>query len=871
MAGKRKSPRKEPARPDEGAGAAPERPARGPLRRVPAAALVVVLAILCFADVVFLRRGFYLEDLTLYHHPMKKMVRDAMRSGELPEWNPRLGAGQPMAANPAYEVFYPGQWPVLLFDYDRAFQLHIVLHLVLAALGMYLLARSSGLGGPAAILAGVAYGAGGPLVSLVKLLPFLFAMTWLPYIAMFARRFLITRSGRDFALASLFLGVQAIVSEPVTLLQTWALVALYAVYRGWTTEGGRVRQCARNLLSAGAMVATGIFVAAVQFLPALDHARDSVRARGFSWEVASNWSMPPQRLLEIAFPGLLRELFAGPSRSMMAALYGSDLPYVTSLYAGLAVIILALCGLTLRQRGWQWAALVLVVSVVVASGSHTPLFRLLYDSHLFSSIRYPEKFILGGLFVLVVWSAHGAERLFSLDRSMLRRAIALTVAWSAIALVAALLASPDLPQVPADKIRPGQLLVSPRVYWLENLARGAAMLAILYGLASRKRTALWSGALVAFTVAELVIERRQIAPTIGLDYFARPSVLSGIRTDGAPHRVYHRAETTWWHDAEPIAAAYSEDEPSVWWSFRNAAFPSIPAAWGTELVLHDDLDETILTPTAEFRDMFLRVHDEHRTDLEETMLSMSNVTAELVFRRPEEAIAEAAGDRSKAIPVRVVERGPAPRYYFATRIERARDSGEFLGRFLAGGWPEGVAFADVEPFAPAAGTVRHATQSWNRISLDVESQGRGLLVISVTPHKYWRATIDGRPAELRRVNIGYQGLEVPAGRHAIEMRYRNPLIPAGAGISLAALLALGTIAARPRNASASDQVRRRDVIPASSARRNLASRERLSLPSEMSIVRHLRDPSRRASRDTRDDISGSSIAPPAPEPSIHVG
>jgi len=42
-----------------------------------------------------------------------------------------------------------------------------------------------------------------------------------------------------------------------------------------------------------------------------------------------------------------------------------------------------------------------------------------------------------------------------------------------------------------------------------------------------------------------------------------------------------------------------------------------------------------------------------------------------------------------------------------------------------------------------------------------------------------------------RHGVGYQGIVVPAaGRHVVEMRYRNPLIAVGAAISLAALLAL---------------------------------------------------------------------------------
>jgi uncharacterized membrane protein YfhO len=85
----------------------------------------------------------------------------------------------------------------------------------------------------------------------------------------------------------------------------------------------------------------------------------------------------------------------------------------------------------------------------------------------------------------------------------------------------------------------------------------------------------------------------------------------------------------------------------------------------------------------------------------------------------------------------------------------------------------------------------------NTARIVVETQGRALLVMSVTPHKYWRVTIDGAEAESLRVNVGFQGVIVPsAGRHVIEMRYRNPLVAVGAGVSLLSLLALAFITMR---------------------------------------------------------------------------
>jgi uncharacterized membrane protein YfhO len=73
--------------------------------------------------------------------------------------------------------------------------------------------------------------------------------------------------------------------------------------------------------------------------------------------------------------------------------------------------------------------------------------------------------------------------------------------------------------------------------------------------------------------------------------------------------------------------------------------------------------------------------------------------------------------------------------------------------------------------------------------------------MSVTPHKYWRITIDGRRVPPIVTNIAYQGIVVPAGRHRVQMVYINDLVRTGGVISIsgAALLALLAIVPRRRN------------------------------------------------------------------------
>jgi hypothetical protein len=71
--------------------------------------------------------------------------------------------------------------------------------------------------------------------------------------------------------------------------------------------------------------------------------------------------------------------------------------------------------------------------------------------------------------------------------------------------------------------------------------------------------------------------------------------------------------------------------------------------------------------------------------------------------------------------------------------------------------------------------------------------------MSVTAHKYCNISIDERRVTPIRTNVAYQGVNVPAGRHRITMRYRNPLVPLCGAISALAIAALTFVAVRWRN------------------------------------------------------------------------
>ena len=91
---------------------------------------------------------------------------------------------------------------------------------------------------------------------------------------------------------------------------------------------------------------------------------------------------------------------------------------------------------------------------------------------------------------------------------------------------------------------------------------------------------------------------------------------------------------------------------------------------------------------------------------------------------------------------------------------------------------------------PAQGAVSLSYPSDSSAVLDAASDTGGVVVLHDTFATGWKATIDGRAAEVFAVNVLSRGVVVPKGSHRIRMSYLPPGLIAGAATSAATLLAM---------------------------------------------------------------------------------
>ncbi|HEX7419805.1 MAG TPA: hypothetical protein VF505_07950, partial [Thermoanaerobaculia bacterium] len=500
---------------------------------------------------------------------MKRIVRDAMLSGEFPFWNRAYSNGQPIAANPAYELFYPPQWLILIGSYPFGFALHIVFHVYAALVGMFLLLRQMTLGRAAAIFGALSFGMGGLMCGSMTMLPTFFVWALAPLVGWAVLRALVIPSAAEreesgwwafprpdsIALAALLAGMQLVIGEPMALLQVWLLIA------AGTLVFGR-----RRLGVLATIVVLAVLVAAVQLIPAIDHARDSARSRGIAYNVVRQYSMPPVRPLEIAVPHLFGvfDPFAGGYWG--AGAFDRNAPYLYSIYNGIAVAILALAGFLMRARGSRTVAGLGIVSYVLAIGDRTPLLHILYATGIARGIRYPEKFAALGVVAITIFAATIADRLLKDDIQARRAALiaaAIVTGVSAVLVVWSLGPSPFFSH--------WQTLA--RTEWLIGLAFAATATALLFALPHMQRR-YWLLLAFTFVLLDITLLGNEIVTRMPKPFFSPPDVVTSFEPDHHAYAVMHRGDWTDDPNNHQLRGAFGP------WFARNGLEPFTPASWG---------------------------------------------------------------------------------------------------------------------------------------------------------------------------------------------------------------------------------------------------------------------------------------------------
>jgi hypothetical protein len=124
------------------------------------------------------------SDAVTAHWPNALFLRESLLRGEFPLWRETTMGGQPFAANPLNKTAYPPQWLVILLPSALHLDLLIVLHLLIAAAGMWRWLRVVGLHDEAAAFGALAYALAPRVLGHLAAghLDVLYALAWWPWL-----------------------------------------------------------------------------------------------------------------------------------------------------------------------------------------------------------------------------------------------------------------------------------------------------------------------------------------------------------------------------------------------------------------------------------------------------------------------------------------------------------------------------------------------------------------------------------------------------------------------------------------------------------------------------------------------------------------
>jgi len=145
-------------------------------------------------------------------------------------------------------------------------------------------------------------------------------------------------------------------------------------------------------------------LAGVQWVPFYELKTQSIRSSGLPYGDAITWSFAWKDFLQFLLPDIFGYL-------QTTEKYWQNQSWLKTVYIGLAPIYFSLLFFIGKDKKRFLFATLMIISLLLALGGNTPIYKVLYKMPPFNAIRYPVKFLFLLFFVLSVTSALGLDRL----------------------------------------------------------------------------------------------------------------------------------------------------------------------------------------------------------------------------------------------------------------------------------------------------------------------------------------------------------------------------------------------------------------------------------------------------------------------------
>ncbi|MCH7952240.1 YfhO family protein [Patescibacteria group bacterium] len=730
--------------------------------------------------------GNFASDAIREIYPWRELAVNLLKNGELPLWNPYAFSGTPLLANMQSAIFYPVNVIFLLIqNFPFAWAAYIISAVLLSSLFMFLFLKSLKLSVASALFGSIAFAASGYMIVWLEWGVIAHAIIWLPLSLFAIKRWWESKKVRFLVLfvfsasSTIFAGYPQGAAYNLLIVASWFIFLL-------KTTAKRQRLSITLPVIVSAMFVIGITT--VQWVPTAQLYFHSAMRGEVSQSLSREAALPFPHFATVLAPDYFGNRVTD---DYWAKSRFSGVDYMDAdLYVGAVTLLFAAFALLKKKKTEEtkWLSVLLVLGVVL--GAKTPIISFIANLGIpVLSTGAAAKALVISIFALCALGAFGFQQMIDHKQPDKRR--------QAIWIVGGLYTVLFIVSVFLD---PTKAVIARKSLIIPGVAFSIGAFLLLKKSPTAARRTVVGSVLIAVLAGELLLHAEKILP-FSSPAFAYPKheLIEQLRARSGYERVagfWDSEIATNFPTAFRLYSTEGYDPLYIrrYGEFMTAAekgeLPDIVPRSDADITQTNETNRNRLIDLTSVKYIPAKVTNPEET-WEEEPLKYDPSRFKLVWQEGKFKIYENLHSLPKA------------KLFYNWRI--ISEDAEIIQTLYDQQFdPHKIVLLEKDPAIEqtedAEGKARIVSYKAMSVETETESKKPAILLLTDSYYPGWKATLDGKPAEILRANYTFRAIVVPRGKHIVVFRYEPKGFMLGAKISVVSifLLMFATVIFKPK-------------------------------------------------------------------------
>ncbi|RKX97525.1 MAG: hypothetical protein DRP55_08935, partial [Spirochaetes bacterium] len=365
-----------------------------------------------FREIVF--KGHLLggTDFISFYLEMKHFLYIQLHKyHSIPFWNPYIFGGMPFLAHFESTIFYPLDLLFWIIRPQKAYGYTMFIHVYLAGIFAYILARSFKISKTGSLITGTIYMCNGYLMAILflgQMCP-VQSYIYLPIIIFYLNKALNSDDTIFYAsIAGILWGIQILAGAPQNAFYSFITGIGFLLFHIRLS----LKQNFKIIKITIYFFLLGVMLSAIQIIPSFELIQHSVRAALDSYEMVTIGSYPPEGIITTIMPYFFGSYIKN-------TYWVKDIPWSIpqqNLYIGIVALVLIYfirVHSSNNKRIYLFFLSLMALSILLALGRYTPIYKIIYYIPGFNRFRAPSKIIALWMFSASILAGKGLDNLFT--------------------------------------------------------------------------------------------------------------------------------------------------------------------------------------------------------------------------------------------------------------------------------------------------------------------------------------------------------------------------------------------------------------------------------------------------------------------------